>query len=286
MHRRMITLQGDRNGYRSRPVEAEFVQFDSISDCITAPAVREDSWKQTQDGDESRYWLGIEGGAAAIEQALMDGWPKAREMMASLTLPDIEAPESIRRKTVWGEDGDVLDLDKLRDGRMEDCWSSRKRRTRTAPRTVTLWADLGGAAGIDGTTLYYRGAAYLILTDLLEKAGYRVRINAFIAADPRNEDTTGTVICQTVKEPDMQLDVNALASVLCIMGYKRIYFHRHYYTLWGVASGLRNEFQKSAEEFLFAQYPNEMNIPGNARIDSARSASAWLAETLALVQAG
>lgn len=260
--------------------EFNFVEYSSIVDCMTAPALQ--SSYLSHDGYED--WIGIAGGIDGLESALRDGWAKAKEVMSTLTLPDVEAPESIRRRTVWGEDGDVLDMDRLREGRMDDCWSSRRKSMRRAPRTINLMADLGVLASARGADLFWRGAAYLLFTDMLEKAGYRVRIIAHLLSTPHSGKGP-TIIKQVIKEADMPLDVSALASVVCLAGYKRHYWHRQYDAANSM-SGQVNEWTPRAHEFLASAYPNEMHVHGDPRMRSAEHAIKWLEESIAAVTAG
>lgn len=267
-----------------KPRKVEVIEFDSILDCITAPKHHSESWDEATGRHHSNQsWLGVPD-FKALEKAVKDGWPKAKEMMASLVLPEVPEAESIRRKTIWSEDGDVVDLDRLREGRLEDCWSSRKRRIRTAPRTINLLADIGTACFNSGNDLYYRGAAYLLLSDILEKAGYRVRIIAFECAENGWGCDINLIATQVIKEADMQIDVSALASVVCITGYKRLYWHRQYVDLTSrIHPG---PFRDAAQLWVANQYPNEMTVFGSPDMRSTQEAVAFIQEALRQVEAG
>lgn len=284
MARYRINIKTPDDGESFNP---EIIWFNSIIECITEPMKHKQSWETAMGKHNQREdWLGIPGGFEGVDKILKDGWPKAKKLLNELTLPEVPEPESLRRKTVWGEDGDNIDLDRLREGRVEDCWSSRKRNIRRAPRTINLFADIGTDCGVEGDRVFYRGAAYLMFADMLEKAGYRVRIVAYQCltsgwGGPGTED----MIVQVVKEADMPVDVSALASVICVIGYNRIYWHRQHQNL-GNSSQCPSPFRTEMEKWLVDQFPNQMVIMGNNKMYDAKTSVAWLTNALAEVEAG
>jgi hypothetical protein len=84
-------------------------------------------------------------------------------------------PKSRKRRARWSaDDGDEVDLDRLRSG--QEPWRRMAREQMTAPQNLVLVFNLSTSASRDAADVLWRGAAAIILSDLLETAGFRVEL--------------------------------------------------------------------------------------------------------------
>lgn len=126
-------------------------------------------------------WLGGLRSAKDAAELLDHGWPKGLERILAVRdrlIAELPKPQSIKRRPVWTDAGDELDLDRMRAGRLDQMWWVAKRAMGRAPRTVSIVAEIGGNCALTPDQMFWAGGAALILTDLLEAAGYRVELSA------------------------------------------------------------------------------------------------------------
>ena len=147
-----------------------------------------------------------------------DGVTRVRALARELRNAVPEA-EDIGPMFKFCEEGDEIDVHRLWDGD-DNMWYGRDTGRRPAPRVVKLVAPHGGNCGLDNDELFWIGATTVVLTDLLEKAGYRVRITCYNAASHRTpawENITETLI----KESDEHLPMAHIATAMSLAGYFR-----------------------------------------------------------------
>lgn len=153
---------------------------------------------------------------AEIERIIASGWregyDRAAPMMNALEVP---AVRSVRRVRTREDQGDELDLDALRAGNLERAWHRTRRASTKQPPMVHVVVCVTTNAAIDGSVLFWRGAAGAALAGALLAAGYSVKVSAMNAG----EYTTGRnnfILTATVKDYRSPMDTLALVTA-CAM---------------------------------------------------------------------
>lgn len=129
-----------------------------------------------------RRWYGVPSTKDAY--ALFEnGWPEGaeramqwRDELLRITPP----PRLIKRRRQWMDDGDELDYERMRAGLTDQMWKTASRRKMVGPRVIDISTSFGGNCWNDSETLFWNGAAMLVIADLLEQAGYQTEIGATI----------------------------------------------------------------------------------------------------------
>lgn len=81
-----------------------------------------------------------------------------------------------RRRRVRGDQGDELDIHAVWRGQSATAWARMGKRQVTAPPMVSIVINSIISADNDKTVISYRGAVGIVLCQLLERFGYRVRL--------------------------------------------------------------------------------------------------------------
>jgi hypothetical protein len=81
-----------------------------------------------------------------------------------------------RRRRVRGDQGDSLDIHSVYRGQLDRAWERMGKRQVTAPPMVSIVINSIIQADNDKTVISYRGAVGIVLCQLLERYGYRVRL--------------------------------------------------------------------------------------------------------------
>jgi hypothetical protein len=82
----------------------------------------------------------------------------------------------LRRRMVRGDHGDELDITAVYRGRLDIAWTRTQRRPVTASPMVSIVVNTICSSGDDASVISFRGAVGIVLAQLLERFGYRVRI--------------------------------------------------------------------------------------------------------------
>jgi hypothetical protein len=82
----------------------------------------------------------------------------------------------LRRRRVRGSEGDDLDIFAVYRGRLDIAWERTQRRPITASPMVSIVVNTICNGGEDASVISFRGAVGIVLAQLLERFGYRVRI--------------------------------------------------------------------------------------------------------------
>lgn len=94
------------------------------------------------------------------------------EQLKKLPMP--EAKSKVRKLRYHEDDGDELDLDRLRSG--QSYWRKTERELTSGTSEITIMFDSGGHWKLDNDYFLWRGAAAIALTEILESLGYRVEL--------------------------------------------------------------------------------------------------------------
>lgn len=175
-----------------------------------------------------RKWLGADSPKEAMER-VTKGWPEGAQRALSMTDGmDAEPPESIKRRMQKADQGDELDVHSVYRGDLNRAWTRRHRSPMRSRLTVRLVARIDGSFVVNAETLFWRGAAVLKLSDMLEAAGYRVEIVGAQYTNVGGGDH-GIIDSFIVKGAGDPLDVELVAGVICNAGFYRTYgFRAHY----------------------------------------------------------
>lgn len=125
-------------------------------------------------------WLGIPSDwptdPAGIASRLVLGYKEGAERVTKMR-ETIELPEmvNVRRRPVWGDQGDFVDMDRVRAGQLDTAWRGVRKVTCQPPRVLIL-ADTGANCGVEAEAMAWRGVAALALADALNAAGYQVAV--------------------------------------------------------------------------------------------------------------
>ena len=175
-------------------------------------------------------WFGLPAGTpcgtSAISKLVLAGWPEGAKRMADVAAlldSDLIRPADLKRRVVWGAQGDELSMDRVYSGRIDIAWRSSKRRVRQSNRLITLCADSIVSGDASSEALYWRGAAVVVLADMLQSAGYHCRIMGnFTGRTLGGETVSCTVI---VKDFGATLSMVDCAT-LALPGFFRSIGHR------------------------------------------------------------
>lgn len=172
-------------------------------------------------GDLGPRWYGGLTSPAEADKLAIEGWPegtaKVQAAMHGLSVP---TPESVRRVMQWSDVDGEANSDRYLTG--DDRFMRRSQRaSRRGPRTITLWAEIGGNWKRSADELVWSAVQACTLTDILESAGYRVELNAVW---PLKQLTTthapgNTVIA--VKEATDHLRIDNVVAMLGHAGLLR-----------------------------------------------------------------
>jgi hypothetical protein len=94
----------------------------------------------------------------------------------------IAAPEKRRRRAAWKQEGDSFSFERAFD-RKEKCWAGSRKVNRSAPRSIDIVFEFGAMASVSASELLNKPAVAIALCDLLEQAGYIVRLIGHRRAD-------------------------------------------------------------------------------------------------------
>ena len=175
-------------------------------------------------------WYANIGSMAKAQSLVIDGWQKGAERVGAMVAElneDLsnELPVAIKRERCWSDEGDELDYDKLRNGDVESCWRTSKRRKRAKlTPAVSILVNWGGGADKTSEQLFWAGAAAVALADILENAGYRTAIIAALAARQggwEDKDARYSLATVDLKDFDEPARVDTLAGTLCHAGVFR-----------------------------------------------------------------
>ncbi len=180
---------------------------------------------------EVRYgggaWYGGITSTAEATGLVRDGWREGAQRLGELgeSLKNL-VPEakSYRRRVRWSEEGDELHVERAVRGDWDLAWRSTRRTEVRGPAVVEIAVSWANSGSVDAQEAFWTGAAALVVTDLLETAGYTVRICAYKI----NQHGYGNIGIHkiVVKEAGEPLQLDYLASLLCHVGVYRTYGFR------------------------------------------------------------
>jgi hypothetical protein len=218
-------------------------------------------------GEElTEHWAGAANTADAVAKltspyeagAAIIG--RIEKAAASIKLP----PQmDTRRRRVRGDQGDNLDIHSVYRGQLDRAWERMGKRQVTAPPMVSIVINSIIQADQDRTVISYRGAVGIVLCQLLERFGYRVRLVVARGGDAMT--TSGSddkFSCRaTVKDYGKPLDRETVAcathpAMQRVIGIRWTWAHMHKGgTMAG--SGVGEALREKGEIFISSEVTNE-----------------------------
>lgn len=208
------------------------LHYDSVGDLVVAC---EKAWNR----GEKINWLGgrdredfvgrkfnsFEEVKTAYHQPWEDGLAIIQGMIYEIDREayNLPQPKTRRRRAKFDEyDGDDVDYDRLREG--QPFWRKCVKQSLTGPQFVTLISATAASGGTSHEDILWRGAVGICLTDLLEKAGYRVRY--LIAQSSTNVFPSRKyerfLLSAVVKEEQDTMDISNLTNSISGWFYRTI----------------------------------------------------------------
>lgn len=176
------------------------------------------------DGQRNRW----AGGCSNIHQwkRFVDkGWPEGRRKVFE-RMPKIESPtaQNVRRRTVWSDQGDEVEMERVYMGRLDTAWREAKRTWCMGPQQVRIWVNVTRHAGVPADAFFWAGAATIIASDALEEAGHSVEIVTFAYGKPTGQQKH-MVVTLCAKALDEPLNLDRIAAMLCNAATMRVGMH-------------------------------------------------------------
>lgn len=135
----------------------------------------------------------------------------------------VAPPKSRRRRTQFSDvDGVELDLDRLRSG--QDFWRTTRREVTSSPANLTLSVDVAANGNRAPEEIIWRGVAAIVLTEMLEQAGYRVELWAHEAGFDAYTDGTDEMIAVCLKSLSDVLDRSTLVNAVSGWFFRTVFF--------------------------------------------------------------
>lgn len=261
-------------------------QYQSIIDFLDAmnlPCRNPEShnfWRRHAEASEDYGdWLGANCRTGAdVQKKMRDGWPEGRDRMNELRskISEIEVtPQDRRRRMVRRDMGDNLDIHAVYAGRLDVAWRVAKRTTSQGPQRIDICANMVCSGFEHADILFWRGAAAAVLTDLLESAGYMVRLVVGFGGSMNGEKTSCRII---VKDHGQPFDITSCSATI-MPGFFRALGHA-----W-ISSHCKGRMSEGGISVGQGNIePNEILISHSVRDHG--TALAFVNETIAKINAG
>jgi len=201
-------------------------EYGSIQDFLTAIRLPVRNLKNQENYDryfterDSDFYGAGCNTANDVLRLMNDGWPEGRDRLNELRsqITNIELiPRDRRRKPTRSNIGDTLDINAVYSGRFDIAWRVAKRQTTQGPQRIDICANMIAVWYDHSDVLFWRGAAAITLADLLEQAGYMVRLVVNFGGEPSIIDNENykAISCRiTIKDHGMPLDITSTSSVI------------------------------------------------------------------------
>lgn len=256
------------------------MDFDSVmSTNVTPDQVQEiNRWKYDDLAERTASWWGAGDTAEEVRDLIAHGWKDGvnRMLDAMGKFGGEFHATSIKRQIIRGDYGDELDIHRVYSGSLGDAWTRRKRQRKVSPSIVTIGCNLAINGSQSPDELFWRGAAVLRLADVLTEAGYSVEIVAWLKSCGTTESGKDIEQVIRIKESSDPLDLNSVASTLCLAGFLRLNMFQNYAKLEErVSYGLG----KPEYDYVPAEYKSCVHADG--KITSQRDAEQWLKTAIA-----
>ena len=205
-------------------------QYDSVAQFVESalgpcrnPANITYQQGQSLTTERSATWMGMPYRCTGndVLAYIKDGWSDGAAKMETLTeglkLPEVK---SSRRVSVWSDNGHEVEMQRVWSGQFDQAFRTSKRVSSRQPRTFRICINVCGNANVSGDELFWRGAAAIVLADIISRSGNGVEIVNVQGAKNYN-DSDKLLAFTTVKEAFSPLDINAIAATSALAGFFR-----------------------------------------------------------------
>lgn len=222
-----------------QPAKENYVQimFDSVFDQVQsvleiADRIPTDNahrkWNPAAKEDRRAAWIGrhFKSWIDAQESANREWGEGIRAFdnaMNQLRDEKVPEPKSLKRKAYWSEDdGDEICLDRLRHG--QPFMRHTKRQHRPGPISVTIITNITTHSGHISLDIIWRGVAAICLTEILEKAGYRVELWAANHCGAAYANSKYQLSAVRLKHGADPIDISTLINATSGWYYRTFFF--------------------------------------------------------------
>jgi hypothetical protein len=166
----------------------------------------------------SAKWIGREfdGWKDAMQKAKelwADGVAIIKRLAEEAAASVASRPTSHKRRTAWSEDGgDELDVHRMRSGQAP--WQECRRQSVSAPQMVSIVINVSASANVPTENIIWRGAAALVIADLLEAAGFNVEIVGVFHSYRGFRNGNHYLLAYRMKRLDQPLDIATLVNAV------------------------------------------------------------------------
>jgi hypothetical protein len=214
-----------------------------------------------------------------VQTKMREGWSQGRDRLNELrdSIAEIDnPPQDRRRKLTRTNAGDALDIHSVYSGRLDIAWRVARRRNNAGPQRVDLCANMICSGGEHADVLFWRGAAAALLTDILESAGYSVRLVVAFGGKVADRENVSCRI--TVKDHGMPFDISSTSATI-MPGFFRALGHA-----W-ISGHCKGKMSESGISVLQGNVePEELLLTHQIR--DKGTALAFVNDTIAKINAG
>ncbi|MDE2096368.1 MAG: hypothetical protein KGL39_03915 [Patescibacteria group bacterium] len=163
---------------------------------------------------------------AAVLALIESGWDKGRdsvrEAQAKVSKTDL-VPLDRRRRLKRTDFGDTLHMHDVYAGRLNTAWTQARRKVTQGRQQVSICVNSVCSVMEAPEVLFWRGAAAVMLAELLDEFGYTSRIVVAFGGELLSDESKYS--CRvTVKDFGMPLDIST-ASAILLPGFFRALGH-------------------------------------------------------------
>ncbi len=212
----------DNRTYRSeRPLCK--LAFDSISEMLdkcTQAANNGKAHRKESDDFVGRHFKNWDDIALKANQPWTEGLDEVQDMLFQIQREGHTFPPPM-------DTGDDLSYDRLKNGQ-SDYWIKTERQLVQSSQYVTIISDVSTSAWRDWKDILWRGAASMIISDLLEASGYRVEMYAVNWCQAGLLDGTDMFISLKLKDASAYADTVSVCNALSGWFYRTCIFQSYY----------------------------------------------------------
>lgn len=169
-------------------------------------------------------FYGVEGTMETISSLLRTGWTDGADKLSTLVdglSASLPRAVGIRRQKTRAAFGNELDIHRTNSGRFDVAWSSSKRALRPSTNIISVVVDLGAGFRVSADELFWRGAAAIVLANVLEPAGYSVELVAAYSTKIKSGDVV--TVSTVVKPRGVRASSATVAASVCLAGFFRTF---------------------------------------------------------------
>lgn len=189
--------------------QASFLDL-SLREFANPPA-----WPYSPSWSNNAEWAGAAGQKEA-SRYITNGWSEGAQRISELKGLIANPPAPVSRKRVgrWADTGDSLHIDRALRGEWDTAFRTSRRVFTQGPQVVDLYATIGGSCARSGEELFWAGAAAAVACDVLESAGYSVRLTGSLICAGDQNSSMGCRLDVLIKEAGDALAIDTAAFVL------------------------------------------------------------------------